>query len=63
MIKYNGKAMAVYIKVSGGGVGLLEAATEEEMAAQLVDENIGQIVKYTGETTDTYENGRLYLIE
>lgn len=41
----------------------IEVATEEEMNALLGTAEIGDIYKYTGETTDTYENGALYVVE
>lgn len=40
----------------------IEVATVEEMDAQLVEENIGKIYKYVGETSDVYTNGELYQV-
>lgn len=40
-----------------------EVATEDEMTALLSTAEVGAIYKYTGETTDTYENGALYVVE
>ncbi len=41
----------------------IEVATEAEMTALLSTAEVGAIYKYTGETTDTYENGALYVVE
>lgn len=44
----------------------IEVATESEMTAILESataESVGAIYKYTGEGTDTYTNGGLYIIE
>jgi hypothetical protein len=41
----------------------IEVATEAEMTALLTSGEVGGVYKYTGETTDTYENGALYLLE
>lgn len=41
----------------------IEVATEAEMTALLTSGEIGGVYKYTGETTDTYENGALYVLE
>lgn len=40
----------------------IEVSTEDEMTALLETAEVGSIYKYTGETTDTYENGALYLV-
>ena len=40
-----------------------EVATEAEMTALLSTAEVGSVYKYTGETTDTYENGALYVVE
>ena len=43
----------------------IEVSTEDEMTAILTgatDADIGAVYKYIGETTDTYENGELYII-
>lgn len=39
-----------------------EIATEEEMAELLDTAEVGSVYKYTGGTTDTYENGELYIV-
>lgn len=41
----------------------LEIATEAEMTALLESAEVGSVYKYTGESTDTYENGALYIVE
>ena len=41
----------------------IEISTETEMTALLETAEVGSIYKYTGETTDTYENGALYVVE
>lgn len=41
----------------------LEASTDSEMAGYLTSNNWGKVVKYFGETTDTYEHGAYYVIE
>lgn len=41
----------------------IEVATADEMTALLSTAEVGAIYKYTGETTDTYENGALYVVE
>lgn len=49
---------------SGGGSGApIEVATEAEMTALLETAEVGSVYKYVGETTDTYENGGLYIVE
>lgn len=40
-----------------------EVSTEAEMTALLETAEVGSVYKYTGETTDTYENGALYVVE
>lgn len=40
-----------------------EVSTEAEMTALLESGEVGGVYKYTGETTDTYENGALYVLE
>jgi hypothetical protein len=35
----------------------------EDIASYASEENVGSVVKYNGETTTTYENGRLYIVE
>ena len=41
----------------------IEVATESEMTVLLEKATIGSVYKYTGESTDTYENGALYIVE
>ena len=41
----------------------VEVATADEMATLLETAEVGAIYKYTGETTDAYENGVLYMVE
>lgn len=42
----------------------VEIPTEEQMTAILASAaEVGGVYKYTGETTDTYENGGLYIIQ
>ena len=41
----------------------VEIATEEEMAAILETAALGSVYKYTGESTDNYESGALYIVE
>lgn len=41
----------------------IEIATEAEMNTLLETAEVGAVYKYTGETTDTYENGALYIVE
>lgn len=40
----------------------IEVKTEAEMAALLDTSEVGSVYKYTGETTDTYENDGLYIV-
>ena len=49
-------------KLGGSSNGLpIEVATEEEMTAALITDNVGKIYKYTG-ITGTYTNGALYQV-
>lgn len=41
----------------------LQPATEEEMNNLLLDENIGKVFLYTGETNENFTNGEYYIIE
>jgi hypothetical protein len=41
----------------------IEVLTESEMNALLTSGEVGGVYKYMGETTDTYENGALYVLE
>ena len=45
------------------GGGITDIGTEEEMNALLVSENIGNIYRFVGETTDMYVNGDIYIVE
>jgi hypothetical protein len=40
-----------------------EIATESEMNALLESGRAGTVYKYTGESTESYENGGIYIIE
>lgn len=51
------------IDQSGGGTIPTEIKTEQEMNALLSTAQVGSIYKYVGETTSTYENGFLYVVE
>ena len=66
-LQCNGKKMASDIIVTAPEIENsplpIEVATEEEMNALLETAEIGDIYKYTGETTDAYENGALYVVE
>ena len=41
----------------------IEVSTKARMAVELATAEVGSIFKYTGETTETYENGALYEIQ
>lgn len=41
----------------------IEVSTEAEMTELLESGEVGGVYKYTGETTDAYENGALYVLE
>jgi hypothetical protein len=45
------------------GTTLENIATEEEMDAALIEDNIGKIYRYIGATSGNYTNGDLYIIE
>ncbi len=49
---------------SGGADSYMppEISTEAEMTALLETADVGSVFKYTGETTDKYENGGLYIV-
>lgn len=40
----------------------IEITSADEMTALLSTAEVGSVYKYTGETTDTYENGALYVV-
>lgn len=50
----------VYIPVNEDSSLPIEVSTEAEMTALLETAEVGSIYKYTGETTDKYENGTKY---
>ena len=55
---------SVKVNVSSGSSGKpIEISSSEEMDALLIDENIGKIYLYMGETTETYTNGKIYIVE
>ena len=71
-LQCNGKKMASDIIVTAPEVAEpeitdsplpIEISTADEMTALLETAEVGSIYKYTGETTDTYENGALYVVE
>lgn len=47
---------------SGEG-GVKEIPTEAEMTSLLTTAEVGSVVKYTGESTETYEKDALYIVE
>jgi len=47
----------------GGGGGITEISTAEEMEAFKVEANVGKYAKYVGESTDTYTSGAIYLVK
>lgn len=55
----------VNVNIEGAGdSGVpLQPATEEEMNNLLVNENIGKVFLYTGETNENFTNGEYYIIE
>lgn len=59
--------MPIKINVNVEGAGdsgvPLQPATEEEMNNLLVNENIGKVFLYTGETNENFTNGEYYIIE
>jgi hypothetical protein len=65
---YNGtfdiknKARAI-VAVEGGSAIPPQVSSEEQMNALFESGEIGGVYKYTGETTDIYEQGGLYLLE
>ena len=72
MIHINKKQIyCVFKGVNGGGGNTevvmsplpIEISTEAEMTALLATADIGSVYKYMGETTDTYANGALYILE
>lgn len=48
---------------SGGSAVPVEVSTEADMTALLTSGEAGGVYKYTGETTEAYENGALYVLE
>lgn len=53
----------VNVESSGDSGVPLQPATEEEMNNLLVNENIGKVFLYTGETNANFTNGEYYIIE
>lgn len=51
------------VKVNVPNVNPYTASSESEFNTYLAEENVGNIVKYTGETTETLKKDRLYLIK
>ena len=45
------------------GDHIIEASNATEMTSLLSTATVGTVVKYIGTTTDTYENGALYIVE
>jgi hypothetical protein len=43
--------------------GIKDIATEAEMTALLVAENVGRVYRFVGEDSETYINGDLYAVE
>ena len=41
----------------------VESTSEEDMNALLETAEVGSVFKYTGATTDTFENGAYYIVE
>lgn len=41
----------------------IEVSSASSMDSLLVEENIGRVYKYIGDTTETYTNGQYYIIE
>lgn len=53
-------------EIEGIETGITEVSTADEMTALLTNataDSVGNVYKYTGETTDTYENRALYILE
>lgn len=58
------KKVTVKLTVPDGDSALpIEVSTEAEMTELLSSGEVNGVYKYTGETTDTYENGALYVLE
>jgi hypothetical protein len=53
----------VNVEGSGDSGVPLQPATEEEMNNLLINENIGKVFLYTGETNENFTNGEYYIIE
>lgn len=63
---WNNQQMPVKVNVNieaGASGEAIEVATEEEMDAVLVEENIGKFYKFTGESTDKYEKDIVYVVQ
>ena len=46
----------------GGDIAVIDVANQSAMELLLVEENIGKIYRYTGETNETFINGALYQV-
>jgi hypothetical protein len=54
----------VNVNIEAGASGeAIEIATEEELDAAMVEENLGKFYKYTGETTVKYEKDAVYVVQ
>lgn len=56
----------IFCAILGGASGSslpIEISTEAGMTALLETAPIGAVYKYVGESTDTYENGGIYIVE
>lgn len=56
------KSGEVAAKITGLKI-VKEVSTESDMTAQLTTDNLGNVYKFTGESTDTYTNGDIYVVE
>lgn len=65
-VRYQGKKMLMQIGAPTANGFPIECSTDEEMNAALeaaTVNNVGQLYKFTGESTETYEQGAIYIIE
>ncbi len=65
-VRYQGKKMMMQVGAPTAGGFPIECATDEEMNAALeaaTENSVGQLYKFTGETTETYEQGAIYIVE
>lgn len=49
--------------VAGGSGGLEDISTETDMDNVLIEENVGNAYRYTGETGEKYVSGDIYIVE